>query len=50
MASFTSVTHATFIPDQWKDETRVALEANLVIVKKIKNVPFEDKVKGDVLQ
>src|SRR5574341_2395624 len=49
MASFTSTTHATWIPDQWADEFRTALEANLVLAKVIKNVPFNDKVKGDII-
>ncbi len=49
MASFTGTTHATWVPDQWANEFRVALEAALVLAKVIKNVPFDDKQKGDVI-
>lgn len=50
MATFTStVTHAVFIPEQWSDETKVALEHNLVLAKLVKNVQFDSKVKGDII-
>src|SRR3990172_4284938 len=49
MASFTGTTHATWVPDQWASEFRVALEAALVLAKIVKNVPFDDKQKGDVI-
>lgn len=43
-------THSTWVPDQWADEFRTALEANLVLAKIVKNIPFNDKVKGDVIR
>jgi len=49
MASFTGTTHAAFVPDQWADEMRAALEANLVVAKLVKMIPHDKKVKGDVI-
>ncbi len=49
MASFTSTTHALYISKQWVDELQAALEANLVLAKLAKMIPFDRKVKGDVL-
>jgi hypothetical protein len=49
MASFTSTTHANFVPDQWADEVRSSLEANLVVAKLVKMITHDKKVKGDVI-
>ncbi len=49
MASFTSTTHALYISKQWADELQAALEANLVLAKLVKMVPFDRKVKGDTI-
>jgi hypothetical protein len=49
LASFTSTTHDKYIPDQWSDEMRVALEANLFVANLIKRIPHNKKVKGDVI-
>lgn len=49
MASFTSTTHANYVPDQWSNEMRVALEASLVVAKLVKMIPHDKKVKGDVI-
>jgi len=49
MASFTGTTHATWIPEQWADEFRVGVEANLVMAKLIKMVEHDKKVKGDIV-
>ena len=49
MAAFTSTTHDVFIPEQWADEMRADLEANLVVAKSVKMVSHDKKVKGDVI-
>lgn len=49
MASFTSTTHALYISKQWADEIQAALEANLVLAKLVKMIPFDRKVKGDTI-
>lgn len=49
MASFTGTTHATWVPDQWADEYRVSLEANIVTAKLVKKFEHDKKVKGDVI-
>jgi hypothetical protein len=49
MASFTGTTHATWVPDQWADEYRVSLEANIVAAKLVKKFEHDKKVKGDVI-
>lgn len=49
MAVFTTTTHATHIPDQWPDETRMAVEATLVLAKLVKKVTFDKAIKGDVI-
>ncbi len=49
MASFTSTTHATWVPDQWADEYRATLEANIVAAKLVKRFSHDKKVKGDVI-
>lgn len=49
MATFNSTTHDKFIAEQWADEMRVALEANLVVAKRVKMVSHDKKVKGDVI-
>src|SRR3989304_831940 len=50
MADLTTTTHAVYIPETWLDETKVALESNLVLKSKIKNVPGvgTGAKKGDV--
>jgi hypothetical protein len=49
MASFTGTTHATWVPDQWSEEYRVALESNIVAAKLVKKFEHDKKVKGDVI-
>lgn len=49
MALFTSTTHATYIPEQWADESRVAFENALVLVKLSKHIEHDKKTKGDVI-
>lgn len=49
MAAFTGTTHATWVPDQWADEYRVSLEANIVTAKLVKRFTHDKKVKGDVI-
>ena len=49
MAAFTQTTHAVYVPEQWSDEMRADLEANLVVAKLVKMVPHDKKVKGDVI-
>ncbi len=49
MALFTATTHATWIPEQWADESRVAYEYNLVLGKLCKHVTHDKKIKGDII-
>ncbi len=49
MALFTATTHATWIPEQWADESRVAFEYNLVLVKLVKHVEHDKHTKGDII-
>jgi hypothetical protein len=49
LAAFTSTTHDKYIPEQWSNEMRVALEANIFVANKVKRIPHDKKVKGDVI-
>ena len=45
---FTTITHATWIPEVWLDELRAFREKNLVFRNLVKTVPFEGSA-GDVI-
>jgi hypothetical protein len=49
MASFTGTTHDKFVPEQWGDETRDAVESMLVLADSVKKVEHDKRVKGDVI-
>lgn len=51
MADLTSTTHATWIPEQWSDESQMSLESNIVVSKYIlmTNEVGSGSRKGDVL-
>lgn len=49
MAAMTQTTHANWVPDQWSPEMRVAVEAALVLADRVKRIPHDKKVKGDVI-
>jgi len=50
MAIFTATTHDKWIPEQWADEYRVSLEANIVVAKLVKKFEHDKKTKGDVIR